>query len=135
MFVQGKRPAVVLSGTPVELRAAIERAVTALCAAGYVKHGGLRITRRGELLTLRNCFTPYPGVKEGVKEGGKLLQNHVQLVAMPDDTVALFGHVEPYGHGLAHFVSAVCDKADFAAGAKMLRKVLQSFGLSRPRTV
>jgi hypothetical protein len=120
MFIQGKRPALILSGTPEELRVQIERAVAALSAEGYVKHGGLRVTRRGELLALRNCF--YPG---GSEENRRTqYQNHVQLVAMPDDTVAIFGHIEPYGHGVAHLYSAVLDKADFAAGARMLRRHL-----------
>ena len=134
-FIQGKRPAVTLHD-PKDLI----RLMEALCAAGYEKHGGLRITRRGELLTFRKRFARTVAVPKEKKFSSSLVavpragtssidqQNHVQVVAMPDNTIGIFGHVEPYGYGLRHFVSAVCDRADFRIGAMMLRKDLREHG-------
>jgi hypothetical protein len=106
------------------MRAELERLVAALCKAGYEKHGGLRIMRRGEMLALRKGY-----LRDGLLTDGLKNQCHVQIVAMADETVAVFAHVEPYGYGLRHFISAVCDRANYGAGASMLRRDLKRAGL------
>jgi len=119
-FIQGKRPAITLHD-PKDLI----RLTEALCAAGYEKHGGLRITRRGELLTFRKRYLVSGDVKQ---------QNHVQVVAMVSpkgrESIGVFGHTEPYGYGISHLISAVRDGANFSAGALMLRKDLKEHGYS-----
>jgi hypothetical protein len=128
-FIQGKRPAITLHD-PKDLI----RLTEALCAAGYEKHGGLRITRRGELLTFKKRFEVVKNIKRAsgfvTRDNVETLvqQNHVQVVAMPDNTIGIFGHVEPYGYGWRHFWSGVCNRANFGAGATMLRKDLREHG-------
>jgi hypothetical protein len=127
-FKQGKTPALLLTGATPLIQAKLITLCEALSAAGYEKHGGLRITRRGELLSLRNCYSPYP--EGGAAEHGSLQQNHVQVVNQEDGSVAVYAHIEPYGHGLRHFISAVCDKANYGAGTLMLRRHLQEQGFT-----
>jgi len=56
-------------------------------------------------------------------------QNHVQLVVVPEeDGLAVFAHTEPYGYGWKHLVSAVCDRANYGAGAAMLLRDVQEKG-------
>jgi hypothetical protein len=110
MFVQGKKPALVVPAEDVE------RLHMALRRAGYHPHTGHRYQRRGEVHAWAADLS-----------GGRHI--HVQEVAWNGGR-ALFAHTEP-ASGLAHVFSAVTDGANFAAGSRKLRADLRAQGWRR----
>jgi purine nucleoside permease len=115
MFVQGQKPSLIIVPDQVfALSVALHR-------AGYAAHRGPRITREAEVLTYRKRFTVQ----------GATRQNHIQVVCLNDaKDLGVFAHTEPWGYGLQHFLSAICDKANYGAGAAMLLRDLKRAGFS-----
>lgn len=108
MFVQGKRPALLVPVSRLEaFRARMRR-------AGYRPHLGHRVQRSGELGAWTRSLPSDRHV-------------HVQEVAWSKSSVAVFAHTEPAG-GLRHVWSALTDGANFPAGARTLRQDLRAAG-------
>jgi hypothetical protein len=115
MFKQGTRPALKAPGKK------FEEIIARLLAAGYELHNGMRIKRKREAVTLRKRFT-----RKGEKR-----QNHVQIVLPPDEhEVSVFAHTEPDTENdfIMHCLDAFFDEVDYGAGARMLKRDLESIG-------
>ena len=111
MFVQGKVPPLLFS------RDRLCGLTVALHNAGYEQHKGPRIIRTGEVIAFRRCFDGALGLR----------QVHVQVVSLDTGLwLGAFAHTEPYGYGIHHVISAVCDKANFGAGAAVLLRDLKN---------
>lgn len=107
MFRQGKKPALVVPFTRLDdLRVVLRR-------ADYHPHTGHRYQRDGELEAWSSDLPANRHV-------------HVQFVSRDRD-VAVYAHTEP-ARGLAHVLSAVTDRANYAAGARKLRADLRRHG-------
>ena len=103
MFLEGQTP--IWEGTGKEYREVTRLMKT----AGYRKYDGLQANMKGEIDAYKKDI---PGNR----------QNHVKACE-EDGKICIYAHTEPSADTdpLGHLDSALGDKANFGAGAKMLR--------------
>jgi hypothetical protein len=118
----------------------LKQVMAALLQAGYEVHTGRKMLFRNEVATLRKVFGGRGNTMEARERSGRLRQCHVQFVCDGKErtesgkkVVKVFAHTEPVmsydlldiaRHGLA----LLTDTANYATGARMIRKDLKIKG-------
>jgi hypothetical protein len=108
VFKQGRKPCLVF-----ERREDYVRFCERMRRSGYVPHKGPRVRRDAEIAAWKRRY-------------GKKARHQVHVqVSKSGKKRHVHAHTEPAGYGPRHWWSALMDKANFANGARVLKRDLK----------